>query len=139
MLIQSISIVAVHGLNGDARGTWTSKSTETSWLSDPDFLPKYLPRARILSWGYNANISTWKGRSTSQDRILHHAHTLVAQLNADREVSIIRQTRKIETDFWTELTMFVAGGRGREADNLPLPLAGWYHCQKGKKHFEDSC
>ncbi|KAK5409867.1 hypothetical protein LTR06_006333 [Exophiala xenobiotica] len=84
--VADVDIVAVHGLNGDARGTWTSKSTPTSWLSHPDFLPKYLPRARILSWGYNANISTWKGRSTSHDRILHHAHTLVAQLNADREL-----------------------------------------------------
>ncbi|EXJ61254.1 uncharacterized protein A1O5_12046 [Cladophialophora psammophila CBS 110553] len=84
--IADVDIVAVHGLNGDARGTWTSKSTQTSWLSHPDFLPKYLPRARILSWGYNANISTLKGKSTSQDRILHHAHTLVSQLNADREL-----------------------------------------------------
>lgn len=51
-----------------------------------DLLPKYLPNARILTWGYNANVLSLKGRTTSSDRVLQHAQTLVAQLQADREV-----------------------------------------------------
>lgn len=82
------SIVAVHGLNGDAYKTWTSDKGNVNWLKDPDLLPKYLPNARILTWGYNANVVSFKGKSTSSDRILQHAQTLVAQLQADREVSI---------------------------------------------------
>jgi hypothetical protein len=82
------SIVAVHGLNGDALKTWTRKSGKESinWLSHPDFLPRYLENARVLTWGYNANISSFKGKQASSDRILQHAHTLIAQLQADREV-----------------------------------------------------
>jgi hypothetical protein len=82
------SIVAVHGLNGDALKTWTSEPEKICWLSHPDFLPKYVKNARVLSWGYNANISSLTGATPSSDRILQHAQTLVAQLHADRDVSI---------------------------------------------------
>lgn len=78
-------IVAVHGLNGDVVKTWTSENI--CWLNHPDFLPKYVKRARVLAWGYNANISSLTGKTTSSERILQHAQTLIAQLHADRDVS----------------------------------------------------
>lgn len=81
-----IDIVAVHGLNGDAFTTWTSDKGNICWLKHPDLLPKYMPNARILTWGYNANVTSLKGRSTSSDRVLQHAQTLVADLQADRAV-----------------------------------------------------
>jgi hypothetical protein len=81
------SIIAVHGLGGDAIKTWTYDPGNICWLSHPNFLPKFIKNARILSWGYNANISTFGGKQTSSDRILGHAQTLVSQLQADREVS----------------------------------------------------
>ena len=81
------SIVAVHGLNGDAFKTWTTDKGKVNWLKDPNLLPKYVPSARVLTWGYNANVVSLKGKNTSSsDRILQHAQTLVAQLQADREV-----------------------------------------------------
>jgi hypothetical protein len=49
-------------------------------------LPKALKNARILTFGYNANVTSLLG-STSSDRVLQHAHTLVAELVADRAVS----------------------------------------------------
>lgn len=49
-------------------------------------LPKFVKRARVLTWGYNANITSFAGRTTSSDRILQHAYTLIANLSADREV-----------------------------------------------------
>ena len=76
----------MHGLNGDAYATWTSDKNDTCWLNHKDMLPKYLPSARILTWGYNANVVSTKGRCTSSDRILQHAQTLVAELWADRQV-----------------------------------------------------
>lgn len=80
------SIVAVHGLGGDPLKTWTAKHKDYSWLQDPEMLPKALPQARILTWGYDADTVNVMGR-TSSDRILQHAHTLVSQLHADRSVS----------------------------------------------------
>ena len=44
--------MAVHGLNGDKYRTWTCKKSEKLWLQD--FLPTDLPRARIMTFGYNA-------------------------------------------------------------------------------------
>ena len=46
------SLVAIHGLNGDAMGTWTHKQTRILWLRD--LLPKVLPNVRIMTYGYNA-------------------------------------------------------------------------------------
>ncbi|KAJ5129845.1 uncharacterized protein N7515_005884 [Penicillium bovifimosum] len=80
-----VDIVAVHGLNGHATETWTSKQG-TCWLSDLAFLPKYIPRARVLVWGYNASIASWNGKTPSSDRVLQHAQTMVSQLEADRDL-----------------------------------------------------
>lgn len=84
--LHQFSIVAVHGINGDAHRTWTSTSTQVCWLNDANLLPNYIRDARVLTWGYNASVVSVKARSTSADRILQHAQTLIAQLQADREV-----------------------------------------------------
>jgi len=79
------SIVAVHGLNGDGFRTWTTTKTKKFWLGDADMLPSSLSHARILTFSYDATVTALFGK-TSSDRILQHAHTLVAELVADREV-----------------------------------------------------
>lgn len=48
-------------------------------------LPKNIGNARILSFGYDAAVTAFFGR-TSSDTILQHAHTLVAELVADRQL-----------------------------------------------------
>lgn len=48
-------------------------------------LPCAMPQARILTWGYDADVVDVMG-GTSSDRILQHAHTLVPQLHADRSI-----------------------------------------------------
>lgn len=80
------SIVAVHGLNGDAMQTWTAKKSKVCWLSHSDFLPKYAKNARVLVWGYNSSFGSLTGVEPSANRIHHHAQTLIAQLYADRRV-----------------------------------------------------
>jgi protein SERAC1 len=77
--------VAVHGLNGDAFKTWTTTESNKFWLGDFDLLPANLKQARILTFSYNASVTALFGK-TSSDRILQHAHTLIAELIADREV-----------------------------------------------------
>jgi hypothetical protein len=81
------SIVAVHGLNGHPVKTWTAEKSKKFWLKDADMLPNNLKSARILTFGYNAAVAALLGR-TSSDRVLQHAQTLVAELVADREVSL---------------------------------------------------
>ena len=79
----------MHGLNGDAFKTWTTKKTQISWLDNQEMLPKVIKNARILTWGYNADVTVLMGRTSSQ-RIMQHAHTLVAELEADRAVIKLR-------------------------------------------------
>ncbi|GAW26797.1 putative tol protein [Rosellinia necatrix] len=59
---QVADIVAVHGLNGKARDTWTHQESGKLWLED--FLPKVIPQARIMTFGYNSSLllSHAKGR-----------------------------------------------------------------------------
>ncbi|KAG8528218.1 uncharacterized protein KY384_007135 [Bacidia gigantensis] len=53
-----------------------------------------MPNARVLAWGYNANAIALKDKSTSSNRILQHAQTLVAQLAADREALAYAESHK---------------------------------------------
>jgi hypothetical protein len=56
-----------------------------------------MKRARVLVWGYNANVSSLTGKTTSSQRILQHAQTLVAQLQADRAVSALLSEKATRT------------------------------------------
>ncbi|KAL8780803.1 MAG: hypothetical protein Q9213_006304 [Squamulea squamosa] len=79
--IMSFSVVAVHGLDGDLTNTWTDPTTRVLWLRD--LFPAALNVVRVLTFGYNAETTAFYG-SGSADRIQQHAHTLVAELQADR-------------------------------------------------------
>ena len=52
--LHTISIVFVHGLTGNRESTWTHKKTKTFWPQK--LLPQDLPSARILTFGYDADI-----------------------------------------------------------------------------------
>ncbi|KIL88375.1 hypothetical protein FAVG1_08454 [Fusarium avenaceum] len=54
-------IVAVHGLNGSARKTWTDSATGQCWLED--LLPESIPRCRIMTFGYDSKLAFSKSRS----------------------------------------------------------------------------
>lgn len=63
---------------------WTHPESEVFWLRD--LLPTAPLRARVLTFGYQADTSSFFGSATSE-RILKHATTLVAELQADRDLS----------------------------------------------------
>ncbi|KAI9687024.1 MAG: hypothetical protein M1822_002434 [Bathelium mastoideum] len=80
-----VDVVAIHGLNGHAIETFKTKKTGKFWLGDEDLLPSHLKQARVLTFSYNASVAALFG-SASADRIMQHAHTLIAELVADREL-----------------------------------------------------
>jgi hypothetical protein len=74
-----LSICFVHGLNGDPLKSWTSESPEKCcWPRD--LLPKHFPSARIMTFGYNANL--WS--DTSKGRIAEFSENLLAELIGER-------------------------------------------------------
>jgi hypothetical protein len=71
--------VAIHGLNGDPKKTWTSQETNAFWLKD--FLPQDVPNVRIMTFGYNADAMF--GNTTAD--IIDHAKGLLSSLVDKRE------------------------------------------------------
>ena len=51
----TVDIVAVHGLLDGPYHAWQDGGV--IWLRDPEFLPKLIPNARILSYGYNSTVA----------------------------------------------------------------------------------
>jgi hypothetical protein len=73
------SLVAVHGLNGDAKRTWTHRETNALWLQD--FLPRDVKNIRVMSFGYNASAAFGGTTATIAD----HAKALLGCLVDKRE------------------------------------------------------
>ena len=78
------SIIAVHGLNGHAYGTWAhhedgQPAFEAMWLRD--FLPHNVKTARVLVYGYN---SALLGLNVSVSGVKDFAHDLLQRIIDDR-------------------------------------------------------
>ena len=75
------SVVFVHGLTGSRETTWTASKDNTKCFWLRDILAKDLPYARILSWGYDANVVNRKmfGK-VSKNSISQHANNLCLDL-----------------------------------------------------------
>ncbi|KAL6409280.1 hypothetical protein AUP68_05652 [Ilyonectria robusta] len=77
-----VDIVFVHGLSGHRERTWTASGESDPWPKT--LLPSKLPNARILTFGYNAYVTSWQG-IVSQDRLGSHAGNLLNSLASYRE------------------------------------------------------
>ena len=77
----------VHGLNGHPYNTWATATPDVFWPTD--LLPQALEeeQVRILTYGYDANVSAFTD-GTSKDKIHNHAEHLAAQLAANRGVRL---------------------------------------------------
>lgn len=70
---RGMDIVAIHGLNGHFRKTWTDPKTQFDWLRDA--IPKVIPGARIMSFSYNSAVQFSKctsGVYEFADQFLEH-------------------------------------------------------------------
>lgn len=87
----TIDIVFVHGLTGNAYTTWLHNGTGVHWPSQ--LLRQDMPDARILSFGYDADIvNIWNPASNS--RLSNHGENMVGDLVRKRERTNT-ETRKI--------------------------------------------
>jgi len=77
---QCVDIIAVHGLNGDCDGTWTDPTSRVNWLTHESCLRKDIPKARILTFGYNS--TTYFSRSDADVR--DFASELLAAVSTKR-------------------------------------------------------
>ena len=87
-----LSIVFVHGLNGDRIGTYTyqaSDGTTCFWIKDllPTKLKEEGVRSRIFSYGYNANTHT--GRVSVQS-VWDHGEQFLSHLVDTRLADRVR-------------------------------------------------
>lgn len=77
-----LSIIFIHGLTGDRDATWTASNAIDPWPKT--LLPPIIPTARVLTFGYDANVADWKG-VVSQSRIANHVGNLLTALSTYRE------------------------------------------------------
>jgi pimeloyl-ACP methyl ester carboxylesterase len=86
-----VDIVFVHGLTGNAYNTWLHQKTGVHWPSE--LLGQDIPDARILSFGYDADIvNFWT--PASNNGLSNHAENMVGRLVRKREKTNT-ETRKI--------------------------------------------
>jgi hypothetical protein len=94
-----VDIIFVHGLTGDSRTTWLykDKKTEVHWPTE--LLPKDYPDARILTFGYDANISEFFGPASS-NRIGNHAENMLGALSRLRAKTSTVRLLKVRIRFY---------------------------------------
>ncbi|EEP82570.1 predicted protein [Uncinocarpus reesii 1704] len=82
----AVDVVLVHGLNGSPYETWATKKSDVFWPAD--LLPRTLAKEelRILTFGYDANVSSFTG-GVSRDRMHNFAEHLAAHLFANRHLN----------------------------------------------------
>ncbi|KAG8854496.1 hypothetical protein FRB91_003453, partial [Serendipita sp. 411] len=77
-----VDIVALHGLDGHREHSWTADDG-TMWLKD--LLPDDIPKARILTYGYDADTRSFS--RTSTQTIFHHAEAFAEDLSRLRRAT----------------------------------------------------
>ncbi|KAN0113271.1 Alpha/Beta hydrolase fold [Hyaloscypha variabilis] len=75
-----VDIVFVHGLTGNAYTTWLYNHGKTKVYWPYDLLQKDLPDARILAFGYDADITSFWGPASS-NRVGNHAEDMLGDLS----------------------------------------------------------
>ena len=81
MLTRNVSIVFIHGLTGNREKTWTHRNS-TFWPGA--LLPQDFPRARIMTFGYDADVVRF-WTIASSNRLDDHGKSLAYALLDQRE------------------------------------------------------
>ncbi|KAK0707015.1 hypothetical protein B0T26DRAFT_482584 [Lasiosphaeria miniovina] len=87
----SIDIVAIHGIGAHPDGTWTGRGPaeeKVNWLTNSDMLPRAVPTARIMRFGYE---SSWFRSDKDEPKkkfVSDVAEMLLKQLELNRRDTI---------------------------------------------------
>lgn len=76
----AIDICFIHGLTGNRESTWTAQGQTAPWPKT--LLPPKLETARILTYGYDADIM--RKSVAGANRLIDHATNLLTDLTTDR-------------------------------------------------------
>ncbi|KAK1772209.1 hypothetical protein QBC33DRAFT_520561 [Phialemonium atrogriseum] len=88
----TVDIVFVHGLTGHRERTWTAQSGCGLWPQT--LLPKEIPSARILTYGYDANVvKMWSW--VSSNNLADHAKNLLSALATCRNTDTEAMNRRL--------------------------------------------
>lgn len=83
----ALDVVFLHGLDGDARMSWTAGAPELFW---PQWLGEDVPRAAIWTVGYDAWSSGWRGQSMSlPDRAINLLALLQTHMIGERPLYFV--------------------------------------------------
>jgi hypothetical protein len=76
-----VDIIFIHGLTGDSYNTWLEAESGIYW--PVHLLSRSLPNARIMAFGYDADVAKFLS-PMPQDNLHDHASTLLGELAALR-------------------------------------------------------
>jgi curved DNA-binding protein CbpA len=88
----AVDIVAVHGLGAIPEITWKDSKSGVNWLSDGEMLPKSVPEARIMRFGYD---SLWLGKTPVRQKLSTIANKLLLVLSRERRVCWLHSETEI--------------------------------------------
>ncbi|MEM9435306.1 MAG: AAA-like domain-containing protein [Pseudomonadota bacterium] len=129
-------IVFVHGLGGDAFGTWQSDGEETFW---PQWLGDDLPGLNIYSLDYEVSASAWRGTTMPlADRAtntldLFRAHSIgncplffiCHSLGGLLTKQILRHGQELQNPAWAKIVEQTRGLAFLSTPHAGAELAGW--------------
>ncbi|KAI4113333.1 MAG: hypothetical protein LQ345_005660 [Seirophora villosa] len=78
-----IDIVFIHGLTGNRDSTWQDKKSGTTWPQD--LLPGDMPKARVVTFGYDADVVGLIDVASS-NTIRDHGKALATQVAQKRQL-----------------------------------------------------
>lgn len=106
---------------GHALKTFTAPNGK-NWITDKEFLPSVLPNARILTFGYNANVFD----DVVTSRVVDHSNSLLSGLLTYRLDCPVRSFNK---SYWISPSLTYFTG---PTNCIHWSLAGRNHYQEGQ-------
>jgi curved DNA-binding protein CbpA len=122
-----VDIVAVHGLGAIPEITWKDSKSGKTWISDSEMLPKSVPEARIMRFGYD---SLWLGKTPIRTKLSTIANKLLLVLARERSVR-----HQVSKSIFISLT---SAGSSKEANDLHWALLRWTRDRTGNQSSSSS-